>query len=50
MTCIVKALSRLIAEGGPEEDDATSNMDHMDHTGTDTNTLNWANKVLQRRK
>ena len=49
-TCIIKALSRLIAEGGPEEDDATSEMDHTDHTGNDTNASNQANKAFQRCK
>ena len=49
-THIIKALSRLIADGRPEEDDTTSEMDHTDHTGTNTNTSSQANKALQRRK
>ena len=51
MTHIIKALSRLISEGGQEEDDTTSDAEHMDHIDAGTNnTSNWANKALQRHK
>ena len=48
---IIKALSRLIAKGGQEEDSATSDADHMDPVNAGTNnTSNQANKALQRHK
>ena len=46
MTRIIKALSQLIAEGGQEEDKATSDADHMGNVNAGTNnTSNQANKA-----
>ena len=42
---IIKALSKIIVNGGQSEDEDTNDMDN-----TDANTLNWANKALQRCK
>ena len=49
-TRIIKALSQIIAAGGPAEEDDTNDMDYTDHTDTDASTLNRANKALQRCK
>ena len=50
MTCIIKALSKLMAAGGQAEEEDTNDMDLTDHTDTDTNAPNQANKALQCRK
>ena len=42
---IIKALSKIIVDGGQSEDEDTNDMDN-----TDANTLHWANKALQQRK
>ena len=41
-TCIIKALSKIIVDGGQSDDEDTNDMDT-----TDANTLNQANKALQ---
>ena len=46
-TCIIKALSKIIVDGGLAEEEDTNDMDNTD---TNTNTLNWANKALQQHK
>ena len=47
---IIKALSKIIAAGGQAEEEDTNDMDLTDHTDTDTNAPNRANKALQLRK
>ena len=50
-TRIIKALSRLLAEGEHEDDDTTT--DIVPETNSDAganHSTNWSNKVLQRRK
>ena len=44
-TRIIKALSKIIVDGGQSDDE-----DANDRDTTDTNTPNWANKALQQCK